>query len=178
MLATIDFDTTGTGITADSTAATASYYTFARALSPADSATYPDCDPAVNTVGQEYPVHPGVPETRIFDVRTNVQLQRAIACEKKFLAHPSTTSKLSGLWTQLLYNVHSDWQHDRSGAGSNFWTNSTINATLTPTFTIVYAKREVISYAPTSYVPYSDGRAYINPHFVGRWTLHGYRTPK
>lgn len=175
VLATVEFDNNATGITAaPTTMATASYYVLARALSPADSASYPDCNPDVNAVGQQYPVHPGMPETRIFDVRTSPELEHFIKCEKTFLAKPNGVSKLSGLWTKLLFNVHSDWPHDSTGTGSNYYLNTTINATLTPTFTIVYAKRQVTAYNPAS----KTNPAVMYPNFTGRWTLHGYRTPK
>lgn len=147
-----------------STSYTSAYYVLQRGLSPADSAKYPDCNQAINAVGQAYPIHTGTAETRIFDVRTDANLQAFIACEQTFLAHPNGVSKLTPLYSQLLFNVHSTWPQDRTGTGSNQYTNSSIMATLTPTFTIVYAKREVIAYTSDS--------------FSGRWTLHGYRTPK
>jgi hypothetical protein len=175
VLATIEWSSGTGGLTVSSTIATASYYVLARALSPADSARYPDCHPDVNAVGQQYPVHVGTPEeSRIFDARTNPELQHFIACEKAFLAAPNGVSTLSGLWTQLLFNVHSDWPHDRTNTGSGFYFNSTLKATLTPTHTIVYAKRQVFAYNPT---PMSNP-AYMKPGFSGRWTMHGYTTPK
>jgi len=144
---------------------TTAYFVLQRALSPADSAQYPGCDQAINAVGQAYPVHAGAAETRTFDVRTDANLQAFIACERTFLAHPNGVSKLSPLNSQLLFNVHSTWPQDRTGTGSNQWASgNSVMATLTPNFTIVYARREVIAYTADS--------------FSGRWTLHGYRTPK